>query len=168
MNGMPHSEHRHESRPTRGADFPAPAQRPSGISLEFLGFLAGIGTAPRRYVVIALAKRLSAFVLAFAMLASASGTVFALNRHPVCEARQHDCGQPAKISTCCCDDLGTPREAGTPAQSRTELAAGMSAAPLPPQLEHPLLTSAADIAIQSSPPRLALLDLTTLFACLLI
>jgi hypothetical protein len=102
------------------------------------------------------------------MVATASGTTFAQGRHPVCEAKQHDCDQPAKISSCCCGDLGTPRDAGTPAQSRTELTDGVSTAPLPPQLEHPLLTSAADIVIQASPPRLALLDLTTLFACLLI
>jgi len=133
-----------------------------------LDFLAGIGAALHWYVVTGLAKRLSALGLALAMVATASGIVFAQNRPPVCEARQHDCGQPAKISSCCCGDLGTPRDAGTPAQSRTELAGGMSTAPLPPQLDHPLLTSATDIVIQSSPPRLALLDLTTLFACLLI
>jgi hypothetical protein len=102
------------------------------------------------------------------MVATASGTTFAQGRHPVCEAKQHDCDQPAKISSCCCGGLGTPRDAGTPAQSRTELTDGVSTAPLPPQLEHALLTSAADIVIQASPPRLALLDLTTLFACLLI
>jgi len=118
--------------------------------------------------VTGLAKRLSALVLASAMVASASGSVFAQNRHPVCEAKQHDCGQPARISSCCCGDLGAPREAGTPAQSGTELANPMATAPLPPQLDHPLLTSASDIAIQLSPPRLAFLDLTTLFACLLI
>jgi hypothetical protein len=103
------------------------------------------------------------------MVAMASASAFAQNRHPACEAKQHDCGQAAKISSCCCGDLGTPRDNGTPAQSRIDIASGVAAAPLPPQFEQPKpATDAALIAIQSSPPGLALLDLTTLFACLLI
>jgi hypothetical protein len=102
------------------------------------------------------------------MVATASGTALAQNRHPVCEAKQHDCAQPAKISSCCCGDLGTPRDAGTPAQSRTDVAGGPSNTPVPPQFEPPVLEVHAEIATQTSPPRLVLLDLTTLFACLLI
>jgi len=118
--------------------------------------------------VTGLGKRLSALVLTLAMMATASGIAFAQNRHPVCEARQHDCGQPAKISSCCCGDPGAPRDAGTPAQSRADVASGVSAAPLPAPFEHLLLTTGADIVPQASPLWLALLDRTTLFACLLI
>lgn len=115
-----------------------------------------------------LAKRLSALVLALAMVATTSGTAFAQNRHTVCDARQHDCGQPAKISSCCCGDLGTPRDTGTPAQSRVDVVSDLSAAPVPAPFAPPVLSAHDNIAVQSSPPRLALLDLTTLFACLLI
>jgi len=102
------------------------------------------------------------------MVTTASGTAFAQTRHPVCEAKQHDCGQPAKISSCCCGDLGAPRDAGTPAQSRTDVASTFSTTPVPPPFEAPVLAAHAEIATQASPPRLAFLDLTTLFACLLI
>ena len=120
------------------------------------------------YVVTGLAKRLSALGLIVAMMATASASAFAQGRHPVCEAKQHDCGQTAKISSCCCGDLGTPGNTGTPAQSRVDVGSGISTAPVPPQFEPPVLSAHDDIAVQASPPRLALLDLTTLFACLLI
>lgn len=115
-----------------------------------------------------LAKRLSTLAIVFAMIATASGPTFAQNRHPTCEAKQHDCGQPAKISSCCCGDLGTPIDTGIPAQSRIDVTGGVASVPLPAQFEQPTLATSATITIQSSPPRLALLDLTTLFACLLI
>ena len=115
-----------------------------------------------------LAKRLSALFLVAAMMATTSGSAFARNRHPTCEAKQHDCGQPAKMSSCCCGDLGTPRDSATPAQSRTDVAGGVATAPVPPQLDLSLPATDAAVAIQASPPGLALLDLTTLFACLLI
>jgi hypothetical protein len=118
--------------------------------------------------VTGLAKQLSSLVLVLAMVATASGTAFARNRHPVCEAQQHDCGQPAKISSCCCGDVGTPRDPGIPAQPRTDVASAPSTAPVPPQFESAVLAAHAEIATQTWPPRLALLDLTTLFACLLI
>src|SRR5215468_3787759 len=103
------------------------------------------------------------------MIATTGASAFAQNRHPACEAKQHDCGQPAKILSCCCGDLGTPRDTGTPAQSPIDVATSAAAVQGPAEFEQP--TAAADaaaIAIQPSPPRLALLDLTTLFACLLI
>ena len=115
-----------------------------------------------------LAKRLSALVLVAVLAATTSASAVAENRHPACEAKQHDCGQAAKIASCCCGDLGTPSDAGTPAQARTNLASGVAAAPLPPRLQEPLPATDARTATQISPPRLALLDLTTLFACLLI
>ena len=119
-------------------------------------------------IVTALPTRLSAVALVVAIMATATGSAFAQNRHPACEAKQHDCSQPAKISSCCCGDLGTPGDAGTPAQSRTDVASGVATTPLPPQFEQPLPATDAAVVIQASPPGLALLDLTTLFACLLI
>jgi len=141
---------------------------PGDVSSHFSGFASGIGTALSGDVVTRLAKRLSAAVLVGVMAAVTSASAFAEDRRPACEAKQHDCGQAAKISSCCCGDLGTPRDAGTPAQSRIDLASGLATAPLPPHFQQPLPATDAAIAIHVSPPRLALLDLTTLFACLLI
>jgi hypothetical protein len=107
--------------------------------------------------------------LVIALAATASGSAFARGRHPACEAKQHDCGQMAKISSCCCcGDLGTSEDAGTPAQTRADAGSGVATTPLPPQFEQPIAAPDAAVAIHASPPRLALLDLTTLFACLLI
>ena len=160
MNGRPRS---FPHAPRTFAGFPASAQGSSRVLLECLGFLPGIGTATPSDVVTGLAKRLSALVLVLAMEATTSGTAFAQNRHPVCEAKQHDCGQPANIPSCCCGDLGTLRDAGTPAQSRTDVASGLSMTPVPPPFESPVLAAHAEIVTQaSSPPWLALLDLTTL------
>jgi hypothetical protein len=130
--------------------------------------LPGIGTAMHPDVVTGLRTRLSALALVVAIMATATGSAFAQNRHPACEAKQHDCGPSAKIASCCCGDLGAPRDAGTPAQSRTDVASSLATAPVPPQSQDPILQSHASIAVQASPPRLALLDLNTLFACLLI
>jgi hypothetical protein len=133
----------------------------------FQGFLPGIGTAGQG--VVTRLARFSARALVVAIVATTSGSAFAQNRHPACEAKQHECGQTAKISSCCCGDLGAPRDNGTPAQSRIDVASGVAAANLAPQFDQPKpATDAAVIAIQSSPPGLAPLDLTTLFVCLLI
>jgi hypothetical protein len=102
------------------------------------------------------------------MVATASGSAFARNRRLACEAKEHGCGQQARISSCCCGDVGTPRDAGTPAQSRTDVPGVAATAPLPPQFGQPAAATDAAIAIHALPLRLALLDLTTLFACLLI
>jgi len=106
--------------------------------------------------------------LVVALVATTSGSAFAQNRHPACEAKQHDCGQGAKISSCCCGDLGTQGDTGTPAPSRTDVTSGVATTSLAAQFEQPIPTVDATVAIHALPPRLALLDLTTLFACLLI
>lgn len=109
--------------------------------------------------------------LVVALVATTSGSAFAMGRHPACEAKQHDCGQTTKISSCCCGNLETPGDVGTPAQTRADAGSGVAttATPLPPQFEQPVVHADAAVAIiHASPPRLALLDLTTLFACLLI
>lgn len=117
---------------------------------------------------IRLRTRCSALALIVGLLAATAGPVFADNRHPVCETTHHDCGHPAKISNCCYGIPGQFRDASVPAQARTELTKDVAVTlTLPsflrPVVRHPLLP-----AIQASPPRLALLDLSTLFATLLI
>jgi hypothetical protein len=118
--------------------------------------------------VTGLASRLSGLALVVVLVATTSGSTLAQNRHPACEAKQHDCGQGAKISSCCCGDLGTQGDVGTPASSRANVASGVATAPVPPHFEQPVAPADAAVAIHASPPRLALVDFTTLFACLLI
>ena len=115
-----------------------------------------------------LLRRLSGLALVVALVATTSGSAFAQNRHPACAAKQHDCGQGAKISSCCCGDLGTPGDTGTPAPSRTDVTSGVATAPLPLHFQQPVPPADFAVATPASPPRLALLDLVTLFACLLI
>jgi len=93
--------------------------------------------------------------------------VFAHDRHPVCETKQHDCGKTAKIS-CCCGDLGQLFDASVPAQARTELTKDLAVALTLPSFVQPVVRQPLLSAVQASPPRLALLDLPTLFATLLI
>jgi hypothetical protein len=94
--------------------------------------------------------------------------MFARDRHPVCETRQHDCGKTAKISSCCCGDLGQFRDASVPAQARTELTKDVAVTLTLPSFVQPGARQPLLSAVQASPPRLALLDLPTLFATLLI
>jgi hypothetical protein len=97
----------------------------------------------------------------------AGGAVFARAAHPICVAKHHDCGQTARMSSCCCGDQDVSRNDSTPGQSRTVR---------PDVSVTPALSCAFDFAtaprpasaIQTSPPRLCLLDLPTLFAALLI
>jgi hypothetical protein len=159
--------------PRRGGSF----WRVSGIAVRdgrhlhwiCWDFRSGIGPATHADVATGLAgRRLSALALVVALVATTSGAAFAQGRHPACEAKQHECGQTAKISSCCCGDLGTPKDASTPAQTRADVSSGVATTPLPPPFEQPIAAPDAAVAIHASPHRLALLDLTTLFACLLI
>ena len=124
-----------------------------------------IGTVVTRL----LRTKCLALALIVGFLPATAGPMFAQDRHPVCETKHHDCGKPAKISSCCCGDLGQFRDASVPAQARTELTKDVAVTlTLPsfvqPVTRQPLLLS----AVQASPLRLALLDLPTLFATLLI
>lgn len=121
------------------------------------------------YVVTRLLRtKCSALALLVVFLAAAAGPVFAQDRHPACETRHHDCGNPAKISSCCSRDLGQFRDASVPAQARTELTRDVAVTLTLPPFVQPVARQVLLSAVQASPPRLALLDLPTLFASLLI
>lgn len=119
------------------------------------------------YVVTRLRTKCSALAL-IGLLAATAGPLFAQDRHPVCETKHHDCGTPAKISSCCCGDLGQFRDASVPAQARTELTKDVAVTLTLPPFVQPVARQVLLSAVQASPPRLALLDLPTLFASLLI
>lgn len=110
----------------------------------------------------------AALSLVVAMTTASAGNVFATSRHPVCEAKQHECGQVAKISSCCCGDLGAPRDSGVPAQARIDVVGGTADVAAPPHCAQVATISADHNSIHTSPPGLYLVDIPTLFATLLI
>src|SRR5262245_17550029 len=103
-----------------------------------------------------------------AILSATTGAALAQNRHPVCETKQHDCGKAAKISSCCCGDVGTSRDSGAQPQSRHDGTNGNASGPVLPATEHALPDGRPTVAVQTSPPRQRPLDLWTLFSTLLI
>jgi hypothetical protein len=114
-----------------------------------------------------LRMKLAALSVVAAIVAVTGGAVFAQAIHPVCVAKQHDCGKTAKISKCCCGDQDAARIDSTAVEPRVEVRADISATPALPKVI-PAPTRQALTPVQTSPPRLCLLDLTTLFATFLI
>lgn len=112
--------------------------------------------------------KLAAFSVVAAIIATTGGSVLAQALHPVCIAKQHDCGKTAKISKCCCGDREAARTDATPVQSRVEVRADLSATPVLPNVVHIAPAPQALSPVQTSPPRLCLLDLPTLFSTFLI
>lgn len=138
--------------------------------MAFCGaFSDGTLGAVDRYVVTRLLRtKCSALALLVGFLAATAGPLFAQDRHPACETKHHDCGNPARIASCCCGDLGQFRDASVPAQARTELTKDVAVTLTLPPFVQPVARQVLVSAVQASPPRLALLDLPTLFASLLI
>ncbi len=117
----------------------------------------------------ALRTKLAAITLIAGTLAVTGGSVFAQDRHPVCAAKQHDCGRTATISNCCCGDQGTAHDEATPALSRVEgKAAGQPATTALPHIVRVVSAPQRLSAVHTFPPWLCLLDLSTLFSSLLI
>jgi hypothetical protein len=112
--------------------------------------------------------RLSVVALIASLLATTGGAVFAQALHPVCVARQHDCGKTTTIAQCCCGDSGAAQNEGTPVQTRMDIRADFSQAQAVTSDVQVATTPHALIHVQTSPPRLSRLDLPTLFASLLI
>ena len=127
------------------------------------------GTRPAIFVIAVsnLRTRLSAVALVISTLVVAGGSVLGQASHPVCLAKQHDCGRTATVSSCCCGDQGT-RDDATPAQSRVELAIHLTAIPALADVVRLVSAPPSLPVVQSSPPRLCLLDLPTLFVTFLI
>jgi hypothetical protein len=112
--------------------------------------------------------RVVAAGLVFAISAVAGGSVFSQAAHPICVAKHHDCGQIARMSSCCCGDQDVSRNDSTPGQSRTDVRPDMSVTPSFSFAVYFATGPNLASAIQTSPPRLCSLDLPTLFAALLI
>ncbi len=117
----------------------------------------------------ALCRRLAALSLLAATMAMSGGALFAQAMHPICVAKQHDCGKTPRLQACCCLDQGDRSDEATPAAGKTQIAQSVddgtmvvNGTPLvPPTLfgHAPALTMPA----RSFPP-----DLITLFGTFLI
>ena len=114
-----------------------------------------------------LRMKLAALSVVAAIVAMAGAPVFAEAGNPVCAARQHDCGKTVKMSRCCCGDQDPTRNESTPVQPRVEVRIDVSSTPALLSAV-PLQTRFALVRVQTSPPRLCLLDLPTLFSTFLI
>jgi hypothetical protein len=88
--------------------------------------------------------------------------------HPVCAAKQHDCGTTPKMSTCCCGDEQSGQTESTPGQSRVELRATFSLIAAVPSAIHVAPTPQTVHIGHSAPPHYSAVDLPTLFSSLLI
>lgn len=99
----------------------------------------------------------------------ASTLVEANGRHPVCAARQHDCGGTARIARCCCGGNSQSTNPPAPVQTQVQVGPDVSVAvvALPPA-PLPAADSLCTAGIDQSPPHRATIDIPTLFASLLI
>lgn len=102
------------------------------------------------------------------MVMATGGSVFAQAIHSTCVANHHDCGKTAKISSCCGGDQDASRIDSTPVQARVEVRADMTVTPALPNIVQIVSTPPVFSPVQTSPPRLCLLDLPTLFVTFLI
>lgn len=175
----------HSTQPTRCANTPAVGEipaLPAGYLPDFrhcspapcqelpiLRIVSG-GTTGALYgsAVTPLRMKLAALSVVAAIVATTGGSVFAQAIHPVCVAKQHDCGKTAKISKCCCGDQEAAWTDSTPVQPRVEVRADLLATPALPNVVHIAPAPQALSPVQTSPPRLCLLDLPTLFSTFLI
>jgi hypothetical protein len=112
--------------------------------------------------------KFAALSLVAAIVATTGGSVFARAIHPVCLAKQHDCAKTATVSNCCGGDRDAARMDSTPAQSPVEVRADLSAPSALPNVVHIAPAPQGLSPVHTSPPRLGLLDLPTLFTTLLI
>lgn len=128
------------------------------------------GTAGALYESAVTPQRttLTALSVLAVMIATTGGPVCVQAIHPVCVATQHDCPKTVTISNCCCGDQDAARTDATPVQSRVDVRADLSAAPALPNVGHIAPAPQALSPVQTSPPRLWLLDLPTLFSSFLI
>jgi hypothetical protein len=119
-------------------------------------------------VVSFLRSKVSAVALVASLLVAVGGSVFAQAGHPVCVAKQHECGKTAKISSCCCSAQDALGPDSTPIQSRVEVRGDMTPTPALPHSVSIVASPPSVAPVHTPPPRLCLLDLPTLFVTFLI
>ena len=111
---------------------------------------------------------LSAVALIIAILGTATIPAFAAAAHPVCLAKQHDCGKTPSIRRCCCGDQSDGSDQSIPVPGKTSVHVTfvpVAAVFTPTGAPNP---DGILVRAQASPPRAAPVDFPTLFASLLI
>ena len=136
-------------------------------SSVIFGNQVGMGNALSPNAVTHVRSRFSAFMLAVIIAATTSGTAFAQTLHPLCAAKQHDCGSTTTIAKCCCGAQDSSGPSSTTGQSRVELRAN-TALPVLPNVISVVRTGRSLVAVQTSPPLNGVLDLPTLYVSFLI
>ena len=125
-------------------------------------------SALRVGIVKSVRGALPALALAIAIVGTATIPAFAAAAHPVCVAKQHDCGKTPSIGQCCCGDAsdGSDQSAPVPGKASVHVNFAPVAAVFTPA--GALNPDGLLVTAQASPPRAAPVDFPTLFASLLI
>jgi hypothetical protein len=110
---------------------------------------------------------LSALSVVVALIGSASVSAFVTGAHPICTAKQHDCGTGPKIQACCCGDQSNTSDQTAPTAKVMVSVTLLPVAAVTANTFVPVSTHAFTPA-QAPPPRSSPADLPTLFASLLI
>jgi hypothetical protein len=111
---------------------------------------------------------LPAIVLIAVVIGAIGVPVIAGQMHPVCAPKQHDCGDTARITKCCCHDQGEASNQSGPAEPRVQVNPHSTFAPAVFASCDVSRLYRATLRSHTSPPRASPLDLPTLFASLLI
>jgi hypothetical protein len=109
---------------------------------------------------------LSAVSLVVALVGSAALSAFG-GVHPICAAKQHDCGSGPRIQACCCGDQSSTSDQTAPSAKVTLNATLLPVAAVAAHMFVPVSKHAFTHALAPR-PRSSPVDLPTLFASLLI
>ena len=79
-------------------------------------------------VVKAVRRALPAIALAIATIGTVTIPAFAAAAHPVCVAKQHDCGKTPSIRPCCCGEESNGSDQSGPVPGKASV--GVSLVPI--------------------------------------
>ena len=88
--------------------------------------------------------------------------------HVVCPIAHDTCRQIPRLTDCCCKNASNDGNSTAPLPTKVQVAPSNAPIALVPEFAALVVVPASAIHVQTSPPRLADLDLRTLFAALLI
>ncbi len=114
-------------------------------------------------------RKLSAVAVVTALLFGAAAPLVAAEpAHNACAARQHACGQTARITPCCCPDNGQQSANPAPVPTRIQASPTFVALAVTAHALPAVATAPSTALVRLAWPRRARLDLPTLFSTLLI
>lgn len=111
---------------------------------------------------------LPVLAMIIAIIGTATLPAFAAAVHPVCAAKQHDCGKTPSISQCCCGDQSNGSDQSAPIPGKASV--NVTFIPVAPIFAAAAAPNPEGILIRerASSPRAAPVDFPTLFASLLL